>query len=1011
MHGNYICGKISILSLLSLGFLSLFLVTVVTITTNTKILQIFAPKAVDTSYTNLTPPVTSTTDGYGGSTVINANNITPNTVGYDCSKGGCPAGMSSSDVSGYYESNGKYYAVGGTGNDPNTYASTSLAAKNACGGTWTDSGCVTTAPAAPPPAAPAEQPPASLGTTTSGYGKSDVINTSNTIPNTVGYDCSKGGCPPGVIVSGFYQVGNTFYPVGESAGGPSQQQLGYIKTNQANAAAQAAQAQNAVTAVSALSPAPTPASAITTFLTPNQTECKDAAGAGQTSSYSGGKCTISPAPQLEAKTDASCGVGMIAEGSVCRNPKTGAVTNYTDILLYNEAVGVGNQQATIYVNNLCLQKGASCNSNNISTFAQDQLITANPTLYKQSQNTIAAKTASCNSQGGTYNNGNCNLPIAPVNATLASTTLVPNGGGCHNSSDCESGYCGSGGGKGMVVRNCEPNPNPPQTPIPAPIADFAYCENKYGNDSASVNACNGKLTTTYNILSVIPGFGSYVNAYAPDNVNYGWKQMGYSSSADCLQKASGLAKSGCNTYNPTNQQIATSVQVGSEATAAVAAIVTTGGAAGGLISGAVSGTAITGTALLGTVGTAASDILAVQAELSTGTAVSTCIVNGVKTSQCGSAALEGLISWANVLSVGAVSAAGEAYQAVQTARVTATIVSAFNVADTGINAGRSCANKDWSGCVANGVFTIAAGITGAGEASDYLKSAADTNQVLDRLDAYAQSPSEPGGAITPQALPSLAQASDVNAAASGVNTLPVANELAAVAPATVLAPSFVPAEGMISPEDAANLKLLEQNAVTPAQPSDILAAADQNPAVTSGFADLTTESNAAITSQGLPTSPTENLSGVELAQAQVDLAAATTDLNFAATKVGAEFNPTGGNSNPTSPANDLATSNTMAQQLAQSGGPTIQAPNVNTSTGTTVQNIKAPQTNFVGETTTNIMAATGGIVLRDLVGNNTFEPLASGIERDLSGIFSDAITNIPQLVRSWQKNNNPPASN
>lgn len=69
--------------------------------------------------------------------VVNAINATPNTTGYDCKKapnGQC--GSEAGDVSGYYSvgtgPDAKYYAIGGTGNDPSTYSVTSLATQNAC---------------------------------------------------------------------------------------------------------------------------------------------------------------------------------------------------------------------------------------------------------------------------------------------------------------------------------------------------------------------------------------------------------------------------------------------------------------------------------------------------------------------------------------------------------------------------------------------------------------------------------------------------------------------------------------------------------------------------------------------------------------------------------------------------------------------------------------------------------------------------------------------------------------
>jgi lysophospholipase L1-like esterase len=116
--GSFERGKVDIVNIAAIGFLALSLVAVISVVSNPQVKQIFAPKAIDTEYP---------TSGYDKDTIINLN-AELNRAGYDCNNGGCPPGV---EVSGYYQSNGRWYAIGGTGNDPSKYSGTSLAAKKA----------------------------------------------------------------------------------------------------------------------------------------------------------------------------------------------------------------------------------------------------------------------------------------------------------------------------------------------------------------------------------------------------------------------------------------------------------------------------------------------------------------------------------------------------------------------------------------------------------------------------------------------------------------------------------------------------------------------------------------------------------------------------------------------------------------------------------------------------------------------------------------------------------------
>jgi lysophospholipase L1-like esterase len=230
-------GRIDILNLAGVGFLTLSLVAVVSVTSNPQIKQIFAPKAVDTEYPldlskpqeiipTVEPPpsISPTTNSFTLDQVINTANHTPGTPGYDCSQGGCGAG--SGAVSGYYESNGRYYAIGGTGNDPNRYASTSLAAVKANGGVVSDSQSTQT------------QTQTQNQTTTGGFTKDQVINT-KAAANTAGYLMSNGN------VAGYYESNGRYYPIGGTNNNPIVYQNTSLATIKAEAAAAAEKAAKA----------------------------------------------------------------------------------------------------------------------------------------------------------------------------------------------------------------------------------------------------------------------------------------------------------------------------------------------------------------------------------------------------------------------------------------------------------------------------------------------------------------------------------------------------------------------------------------------------------------------------------------------------------------------------------------------------------------------------------------------------------------------------------------------
>jgi len=143
--------KINRSSLFATGFFVLSLITAVSITSNplkTQLLGTFAKgkksandygspalrRAMGGGNVASSAPVVPD-NGYTFSTVVNTAATGPDQTGWDCkNKGGCNS--QAGDVSGYYEStpgSGKYYPIGGTGNDPNTYIKDSLAMQSGHG--------------------------------------------------------------------------------------------------------------------------------------------------------------------------------------------------------------------------------------------------------------------------------------------------------------------------------------------------------------------------------------------------------------------------------------------------------------------------------------------------------------------------------------------------------------------------------------------------------------------------------------------------------------------------------------------------------------------------------------------------------------------------------------------------------------------------------------------------------------------------------------------------------------
>ncbi len=213
MYGNLECGKVEILSVVAVGFLALSLVTVVSVTASSQIKEIFqsraacSPTCMQSDNPSLCGCGRNTGGGNGGGGG-GGRTCTPTT----CAAHGANCGLLSD----------------GCGTALNCGSCT---APQTCAGGGSANICGQTSPVVPPPGVQ----------TTQGYDDPNIIiNPNNTTPNTVGYNCAAnpGKCAPGVRVSGFYLAPNgKYYPVAQSAGGPSSQQLAYIAVNQAAIAA------------------------------------------------------------------------------------------------------------------------------------------------------------------------------------------------------------------------------------------------------------------------------------------------------------------------------------------------------------------------------------------------------------------------------------------------------------------------------------------------------------------------------------------------------------------------------------------------------------------------------------------------------------------------------------------------------------------------------------------------------------------------------------------------------
>ena len=372
---------------------------------------------------------TTPTGSYDQGTAINID-AAPNTIGYDCSKGGCPAGMSSTDVFGYNQINGKYYLTDGA-NNPTTYQSTSLAQTlyNVVDGQSTarltpdETNYLTSL---------CQNSGASCGS------ESDLVAFSQSHLQTLDPTLYSQAQAQLTSEQNYNNAVLSQSCSGHFEGGVCIINSTTIQSDQPNARMNASLGLPATT-------------------TQNQ--------ALQT--FQNSKVAVP-----SAVTDAQCGQGMTAEGDTCRNEKTGATISYSDILLYNTAAGVGNKDATTYTNNLCKASGGDCS--NVQSFALGQLKNISDvqigtqSLYNQAltaaksqQVAIAAEQALQKAAAAAQAQSTQTVKVAPNGAV---NILTPNGGTCDFSSRCESGNCGGGKCQAAPATAAVPTATVPVTP-------------------------------------------------------------------------------------------------------------------------------------------------------------------------------------------------------------------------------------------------------------------------------------------------------------------------------------------------------------------------------------------------------------------------------------------------------------------------------------------------------------------------------------------------------------------
>ena len=195
-----------------------------------------------------------------------------------------------------------------------------------------------TPPQQPPAQASSPQTPTINTSISGGFTKDEATNPNPQTPtNRTGYDCSKGGCAPGVEISGFYKADNgQYYPV-QSANGPTTQDLAYAFQSRA---------------VDQAKPAPS--------------------------------------------SNSDCGSGMVASGKNCINTTTKQIIPYVNIIYYNAAAEAIMGSAPILpttpdqiaVQKVCAvsQGAANCATNQqVVAFGVSQLKATDPSSYTQLQ--------------------------------------------------------------------------------------------------------------------------------------------------------------------------------------------------------------------------------------------------------------------------------------------------------------------------------------------------------------------------------------------------------------------------------------------------------------------------------------------------------------------------------------------------------------------------------------------------------------------------------------------------
>ncbi len=292
-------------------------------------------------------------------------------------------------------------------------------------------------------------------------------------------------------------------------------------------------------------------------------------------------------------------------------------------------------------------------------------------------------------------------------------------------------------------------------------------------------------------------FENYVSSFNPDNVTYNWQANGYDSVEECQQDAissaqgsysGAMAAAKCNTYQPTQEQVTSSTELGTVITAEIALLATGVGYGTG---------SLTGVAAL-------NQAMAAGTIIQAGSAASTCIEDP-NSSQCRNEAIWTAIGVINIGSAANLTnaIASGSQQAIRAAQQINTGVNAANlVGDIALDVVDNCfgENQNNFGCgLALGTTILDLG-GGALDLVDVLKPL-DAPSVIDNVagDIVASQLSPSGSSLST----SQANIADDLSLAMGPNPNVPSNSIDEIA--SSISPNEVSILDQVTPVGSVNL--------------------------------------------------------------------------------------------------------------------------------------------------------------------------------------------------------------